>query len=85
MDRSDVSYPIHIQLNRHNYVLWAQAISSFLKGRRLWRYITGHITEPVKANDDTDEKFADRLEEWDSKNHQIITWFRNTSIPSIHL
>ncbi|MED6176647.1 hypothetical protein PIB30_090238, partial [Stylosanthes scabra] len=26
-----------------------------------------------------------RLEEWDSKNHQIITWFRNTSTPGIHL
>ncbi|GLT91845.1 hypothetical protein SLE2022_097130 [Rubroshorea leprosula] len=31
------------------------------------------------------KKYVDCLEDWDSKNHQIITWFRNTSIPSIHL
>ncbi|GKV15773.1 hypothetical protein SLEP1_g26525 [Rubroshorea leprosula] len=58
---------------------------SFLKGRKLWRYITGDITLPQKVTDETDKKYIDRLEDWDSKNHQIITWFRNTSIPSIHL
>ena len=35
--------------------------------------------------DESDTKFADRLEDWDSKNHQIITWFRNTSVPAIHI
>uniref|UniRef100_A0A2N9GUN2 Retrotransposon gag domain-containing protein n=1 Tax=Fagus sylvatica TaxID=28930 RepID=A0A2N9GUN2_FAGSY len=29
-------------------------------------------------------KFADRLEDWDCKNHQIITWFRHSTVPSIH-
>ncbi|KAK9214365.1 hypothetical protein WN944_006355 [Citrus x changshan-huyou] len=58
---------------------------SFLKGRRLWRYITGTIVQPVQKEDGDAEKFVDRLEEWDSKNHQIITWFYNTSQPSIHL
>ncbi|GKU90371.1 hypothetical protein SLEP1_g4371 [Rubroshorea leprosula] len=58
---------------------------SFLKGRKLWRYITGDITLPQKVTGETDKKYVDRLEDWDSKNHQIITWFRNTSIPSIHL
>ncbi|GKV48371.1 hypothetical protein SLEP1_g55195 [Rubroshorea leprosula] len=65
---------------------------SFLKGQKLWRYITGDITLPQKITDEIDKKYVDRLEDWDSKNHQIITWyhhiitwFRNTSIPSIHL
>jgi hypothetical protein len=35
--------------------------------------------------DKSDTKFANRLEDWDSNNHQIITWFRNTSIPAIHI
>ena len=29
-------------------------------------------------------KFSNRLEDWDSKNHQIITWFRHSTVPSIH-
>ena len=32
---------------------------------------------------ETDSSYAIRIEDWESSNHQIITWFRNTSIPSI--
>nr|KYP67751.1 hypothetical protein KK1_024103 [Cajanus cajan] len=62
----------------------------FLKGRRLWRYVTGDITCPTselvdQLDVDARAKYIDQLEEWDSKNHQIITWFRNTSVAGIHL
>ena len=58
---------------------------SFLIGRKLWRIITGDITKPTRETSETDAKFAERLEDWDSKNHQIITWFYNTTIPDIHV
>ncbi|KAK3023275.1 hypothetical protein RJ639_044246 [Escallonia herrerae] len=29
-------------------------------------------------------KFDERLDDWDRKNHQIITWFRNTSVLSVY-
>ena len=32
---------------------------------------------------ETDSTYAIRIEDWESANHQIINWFRNTSIPSI--
>ena len=32
---------------------------------------------------ETDSAYAIRIEDWESANHHIITWFRNTSIPSI--
>ena len=32
---------------------------------------------------ETNSAYAVRIEDWESVNHQIITWFRNTSIPSI--
>ena len=32
---------------------------------------------------ETDSAYAIRIEDWESANHQIIAWFRNTSIPSI--
>ncbi|XP_025640741.1 uncharacterized protein [Arachis hypogaea] len=72
----------------------------FLKGRKLWRYVTSDIACPVKptvtdiskdgaskSKEDAEKEkdYAEKLEDWDSKNHQIITWFRNTSTPGIHL
>ncbi|GFY94155.1 hypothetical protein Acr_09g0006010 [Actinidia rufa] len=60
-------------------------MSNFLKGRKLWRYVTGDIKAPTQGAVETPTEFIVRLEEWDSKNHQIITWIRNTSIPSISL
>ena len=57
----------------------------FLIGRKFWRIVTGDIVKPVRNTDENDAKYAERLEDWDSKNHQIITWFCNTSIPSIHI
>ncbi|GFY95099.1 CLP protease proteolytic subunit 6 [Actinidia rufa] len=32
-----------------NYKPWSQAMSNFLKGRKLWRYVTGDIKAPVQA------------------------------------
>ena len=83
MDRPDIAKPITVSSDGTNYVLWAQEMSSFLRGRKLWRYVTGDIVEPQKKQDEDSEKFKDRLEEWDCKNHQILTWFRNTCEPAI--
>lgn len=58
---------------------------SFLKGKKLWRVITGDIVKPVKVETETQVKLDERLDDWDSKNHQIITWIRNTSVTSISL
>nr|GLL19502.1 uncharacterized protein LOC109839290 [Ipomoea trifida]GMC63109.1 retrovirus-related Pol polyprotein from transposon TNT 1-94 [Ipomoea batatas] len=61
-------------------------MKSFLIGRKLWRIVTGDIVEPTQnVGVEDDDEYVDRLEDWDSKNHQIITWFSNTSIPSIHI
>lgn len=80
MEKHDISQPIHIQLDKHNYKLCAQAMCNFLKRRHLSKYISGHITKPIKVNDKTNDKFVDRLKDWDNKNYQIITWFCNQFI-----
>ncbi|KAG6529366.1 hypothetical protein ZIOFF_011564 [Zingiber officinale] len=85
MDKSEISRPIVTILNGSNYTLWSQRIKSFLIGRKLWRIITGDIVKPIREINESDTKYAERLEDWDSKNHQIITWFCNTSISSIHI
>jgi hypothetical protein len=84
MDKNELPKIVTTILNGHNYVLWSQDMRSFLKGHRLWRYVTGEIQAPVRSKDEEDTKFADRLEDWDCKNHQIITWFRHSTVPSIH-
>ncbi|KAL6315365.1 hypothetical protein AAG906_000473 [Vitis piasezkii] len=37
----------------------------------------------VKRASEEDLVFLSRMIEWDSHNHMILTWIRNTSIPSI--
>ncbi|XP_075633854.1 uncharacterized protein LOC142606377 [Castanea sativa] len=69
----------------------------FLKGRKLWRYVTGSISKPVPnpkskatAAEDasktavTTDDYEECLEEWESIQSKILSWFINTSIPSIH-
>ena len=56
---------------------------SFLKGRMLWHYCTSAITVPVKGANEEDVAFLGCMIEWDSHNHMILTWIRNTSIPYI--
>uniref|UniRef100_A0A2N9EHH2 Retrovirus-related Pol polyprotein from transposon TNT 1-94-like beta-barrel domain-containing protein n=1 Tax=Fagus sylvatica TaxID=28930 RepID=A0A2N9EHH2_FAGSY len=55
----------------------------FIKGRKLWFYVTGEMKKPVQGSSEDENAFRIRLIEWDSNNHQILTWLRNTSIPSI--
>jgi len=74
---------IHDVLDGTKYIVWSQSIHSFLKGRKLWLYVTGDIPKPTKVIAKTDDTFCTRLIDWDSKHHQILTWFRNTTIPSI--
>ena len=83
MAGNEVFRPIHVLFNGDNFSQLSQAISSYLKGRKLWRYVSGVRTIPVKEEKESDAAYDLRLEEWESSNHQIITWFRNTSIPSI--
>ncbi|RVX09768.1 Retrovirus-related Pol polyprotein from transposon TNT 1-94 [Vitis vinifera] len=49
----------------------------------LWHYCTGAMTIPVKGASEEDVVFLSRMIEWDSHNHMILTWIRNTFIPSI--
>ncbi|KAL4028792.1 hypothetical protein IC575_012003 [Cucumis melo] len=88
MEKNDVARPISTILDGTNYIIWAHQMRSFLIGRKLWRIVMGDITKPVKPivheTSAEDIQYIERLEDWDSKNHQIITWLGNTSIPAIH-
>ena len=86
MDKNDIfiSCPSNTVLEESkNYLSWSQVIRSFLKGRMLWHYCTSALTVPVKGAEEEDAAFLGRMIEWDSHNHMILTWIRNTSILSI--
>ena len=56
---------------------------SYLKCRKLWLYVSSDRPISEQVDKETDSAYAIRIEDWESANHQIITWFRNTSISSI--
>ncbi|XP_072058111.1 uncharacterized protein [Arachis hypogaea] len=82
MEKPEVFQPIPVILNGSDYTHWVEAMREFFKGRKLWRYVTNGTS---KSKEDVEKDFAEKLEDWDSKTHQIITWFCNTSTPGIHL
>ncbi|XP_065630875.1 uncharacterized protein LOC136068103 [Quercus suber] len=80
-----------------SYHTWSQNMTIFLKGHKLWRYVTGSIPNPVPkpqskatAAEDasktvvTVDVYEERLEEWESIQSKTLSWFINTFIPSIH-
>ena len=79
----EISHPIHIIFYGDNFSQWSQAMRSYLKGHKLWLYVSGDCPIPEKVDKETYYSYAIRIEDWESTNHHIITWFRKTSIPSI--
>ncbi|GFZ19390.1 hypothetical protein Acr_28g0000950 [Actinidia rufa] len=45
----------------------------FLKGRKLWRYVTGDIKAPTQGAAETSTEFIVRLEEWDTYDFPVPT------------
>ena len=83
MSGDEISRLIHVILNGDNFAQWSQAIRSYLKGRKLWLHVFGDHPIPEQVDKEIDSAYAIRIEDWESANHHIITWFHNTSIPSI--
>ena len=83
MPGDEISCPIHVIFNGDNFAQWSQAMRSYLKSHKLWFYVFGDRPIPKQVDKETDFAYAIRIEDWESANHQIITWFRNTSIPFI--
>ena len=80
-----------------SYHEWSQNMTVFLKGHKLWRYVTHSIPKPVPnpkskataAEESsktavTTNDYEEHLEQWESIQSKILSWFINTSIPSIH-
>ena len=80
-----------------SYHAWSRNMTVFLKGLKSWRHVTGSIPKPVPKPTSkataaeessktavTIDDYEKRLEEWESIQSKILSWFINTFIPSIH-
>ena len=65
------------------FLLSGLKMHGYLKDLKLWLYVSGDRPIPKKVDKETNSTYAIRIEDWESANHHIITWFRNTSIPSV--
>ena len=86
MDKNDIFLPCLINTileGNKNYLSWSQVMRNFLTGHMLWHYYTGAIIILVKGESEENAAFLGHMIEWDSHNYMILTWIRNTSIPSI--
>ena len=83
----DIILPITIMLDGPtSYHAWSQNMTVFLKGCKLWRYVTGSIPKPVpnpktkattaeessKTAATTDD-YEEHLEEWESIQSKILS------------
>ena len=50
---------------------------------KLWLYVSSDRPILEQVDKETDSAYAIWIEDWESANHETITSFRNTSIPSI--
>ena len=69
MPGDEISRPIHVIFNGDNFAQWSQAMRSYLKGRKLWLYVSGDRPIPEQVDKETDSAYAIRIEDWESANH----------------
>ncbi|KAK2996519.1 hypothetical protein RJ639_025378 [Escallonia herrerae] len=66
-------------------MVWRAPVRSLVRDRTKPLQRKGGPASTPESGSKSDEDFANRLEDWDSINHRIITWFSNTSIASINM
>ncbi|KAG9454499.1 hypothetical protein H6P81_007403 [Aristolochia fimbriata] len=76
----DIAQIVPVKPDGTNYIHWASIVRTFLKGRNLWRYVTGACPLPVLAADNSNLKAVD---EWEINNSKALTLLVSSMSPSI--
>ena len=63
MTDDEISYSINVIFNGDNFVRWSQAMCSYLKGRKLWLYVSGDRPIPEQMDKETDFVYVIRIED----------------------
>ncbi|KAG9442993.1 hypothetical protein H6P81_018847 [Aristolochia fimbriata] len=73
---------VPVKLDNSNYVHWASFMRNFLKGRNLWKYVTGDCKKPIVTSDVSSTKAFD---DWEINNSRVITLLASAVSPFISL
>ena len=60
MPGDEISRPINVIFNGDNFAQWSQVMRSYLKGRKLWLYVSGDRPIPEQVDKETDSASARR-------------------------
>jgi hypothetical protein len=58
-----------VRLDGKNYSYWSYVMKIFLKGKKMWRYVSETYVLPRS----TDEGYATLIDAWKANNAKIIT------------
>ena len=61
-------FKFNVDFDGTNFLFWSQSLATVLKGKNLWKTVTGETKKPT---------VADKIAEQEQTNHQIIAWIRN--------
>jgi hypothetical protein len=68
-----------VRLDEKNYSYWSYVMKNFLKGKKMWGYISGTYVAPKN----TKERDVALIDAREANNAKIITWINNSVEHSI--
>jgi hypothetical protein len=90
MGEKDSHFSLGFKLSGSNYHVWAGNMEAHIKGKGLWGYVQGSISEPepklsiiekgeIKILEGEDrqkalEEYSKKHDEWEMKNFKILSW-----------
>ncbi|KAJ6993058.1 hypothetical protein NC653_016247 [Populus alba x Populus x berolinensis] len=78
-ERDDSLQSVSVRLDGKNYSYWSYVMRNFLKGKKMWGYVSGTYVIPKNI----EEGDAGLIDTWEANNAKIITWINNSVEHSI--
>jgi len=78
-ERDDSLQSVSVRLDGKNYSYWSYVMRNFLKGKKMWGYVSGTYVVPKN----TEEGDTASIDTWEANNAKIITWINNSVEHSI--
>jgi hypothetical protein len=70
---------VSVRLDGKNYSYWSYVMRNFLKGKKIWGYVSGTYVIPKN----TEGRDVVLIDTWEANNAKIITWINNSIEHSI--
>jgi len=78
-ERDDSLQSVSVGLDGKNYSYWSYVMRNFLKGKKMWRYVSGAYM--IQKN--IEEGDVVLIDTWEANYAKIITWINNSVEHSI--